>query len=303
MDTLEYPKNFGMLPSAQSCFEDSKYIVVPVPLEKTTSYGKGTARGPCAIISASHNLELFDEQMKIHPCIDGICTSKPIECQSEIQGVLADIQKTARSIAKLKKIPCFLGGEHTLSVGAIKGLNEIYKKITVLHLDAHADLKDEYESNRYSHACTLRRIREHCRTVSVFVRSLDEEENKLIKSKEIPVFFAHEIFSDKRNEWLQRSISMLSQNVYITVDLDCFDSSLMPATGTPEPGGPFWYDVLDYLKCVSETRNIVGFDIVELAPKENHISCDYLAAKLAYKIMAYISSKKEPIGQVDNEKK
>jgi len=180
------------------------------------------------------------------------------------------------------RFPVILGGCHTVTIGAVKAVHKRFKNLSVLALDAHADLKDEYDNTKLSHGCVMARIRELCPAIQVGVRSLDESEAGIIKTKKYPVYFEKDILSHE-----DAAISGLSENVYITIDLDVFDPSIMASTGTPEPGGMLWHEVLGFLKKVCEKKNIVGFDIVELSPNKNNPSCDFLAAKLTYKIMGY----------------
>lgn len=303
MNVTGYPNNFGMLPESASDFKDCLFVVLPVPLENSTSYGKGTCAGPKAIIRASHNMELYDEEMELHAADEGICTLKPLCADKSTKDVLKNVEKQVSRIVSDKKIPVLLGGEHTVTIGAVRACSKIYQNLTVLHLDAHADLKDEYDHSKLSHACTLRRIRECASTVSAYVRSLDQEEAELIRNENIPVFFAHKIQEDTKGNWIRESISKLSEKVYVSIDVDCLDASLMPATGTPEPGGVLWHDLLAYLKAVALNRTIIGFDIVELSPRKGLEFCDYTAARLAYKLMTYIVSKEKPIRKVDEKKK
>lgn len=261
-------------------YQNAKFVVIPVPYEKTTTYGKGTKHGPAAILTASQKLETFDEDLKYEPYSKaGIHTTKPIH--------ISDITSHISKILNDKKIPVVLGGEHSISPYAVKACAEKYKDLSVLQFDAHADLRDSYQGSKENHACPMRRILEICPAVQVGVRSISKE----------AYAFAEESGQLKKIHWaekielVEKIEDQLSKNVYITIDVDVFDPSLIPATGTPEPGGMFWYEVIDILSRVCRDKNIVGFDVVELAPIKGMHAPDFSVAKLVYKIMGYISSK------------
>ncbi|MHC4362583.1 MAG: agmatinase [Planctomycetota bacterium] len=258
-------------------------VVVPVPYDGTSTWVKGAHKGPSAIIEASANMELYDIETDSEVYRKGIFTDTPVETGSSPERIIEAVAQRAQTHICDKKFVVVIGGEHSVSIGSVKAHLEEGADITVLQLDAHADLRDEYNGSKYNHACVMARIREMCPIVQVGIRSMDSSEKHLLDRDN--VFFAKDIHGDK--DWLERAVSKLSGNVYITIDLDVFDPSIMPSTGTPEPGGLLWYDVLALLKAVTQRNNIVGFDVVELCPDETNKAPDFLAAKLIYKLLSY----------------
>ena len=284
-EKLFLPDNFLGLPQIYSDYKRSRFVILPVPYEQTTSYKAGTKEGPQAIISASKQVELFDEELKTEPYKTGICTLNELEPISRgPEEMVEKIYKVGRELVKDKKIVVMLGGEHTISIGMIKAYKQRYKDLSVLQLDAHADLRDSFQGSQFSHACTMRRVREIAPAVQVGIRNTSLEEHKWIRKEKLNLFIAPE----KDLSWLDKALSLLSSNVYLTLDLDFFDPSIMPSVGTPEPGGFLWYETLDLLRTLSSKKNIVGFDIVELCPQPGNIAPDFMAAKLIYKIIGYI---------------
>ena len=269
---------------------NNKVVIVPFGLEKTVSYGGGTKHGPKEIIKASHQVELFDEELDKEPYKEiGIKTLKPFKIKNKIDSALNQLAKINYAILLKKKLPIVLGGEHSLTIGSIRPFTKKYKEIILLHFDAHADLRDSYNNEKYSHASAIKRCLDfkNVKVVSFGIRNLSEFEMNFYKKnkKRIKIFWA----KDKR-KWNLNMLNKLfkNKNVYITFDVDSFDSSLMPATGTPEPGGLFWEDVMPIIKEVCKVSNIIGADINELAPIKNFNSYNFLVAKLAYKILSYI---------------
>lgn len=270
-----------------SRFDSSKMIVIPVPYEKTTSYGKGAKNGPAAILKASQMVEDYDIELGYEPYKKlGICVLPPVKFSKDPN---KDIYSAVKKVLSKNKIPVLLGGEHSISFGAVKAAKEFYPGISVLQFDAHSDLRDTYHGSRFNHACVMRRVREICSAVQVGIRSQDIEEAKYLKEKALlgSVFYA-ESYDETQ---IPTIVKQLSKDVYITIDVDVFDPSIMPATGTPEPGGLNWKQMIEILRHVIASKNIVGFDIVELSPKPNMHYAEFTAAKLAYKIMGYISRK------------
>lgn len=288
---LGIAQNFLGIDSKYSSFEDSKIVILSCPYEKTTSYGKGSEHGPKAIIKASHYVEFFDEEMVSEVCFDkGICTLSPVSF-GKLSGKSAidHAYKNVKNLIDEEKFVITLGGEHTISIAPIKAHFDSHKNLSILHFDAHSDLRDTYEGNKYSHACFAARVTEFTTDIiQVGIRAQCPEEHEFIKRKKIKTYYAHRIreegFYDSLNE---KILNDLNENVYITFDVDYFDPSIMPSTGTPEPGGFFWDETLRLLKKVIKNSNLVGFDVVELAPVKNFPSPDYLTAKLVYKILAY----------------
>jgi len=291
---LFLPNNFLGIPQIFSDYRRSRFVILPVPYEQTTSYKGGTREGPQAIISASKQVELFDEELEAEPYKVGIYTSDELEPTSKGPAEMIEkIYKVGRRLVKDEKEVVMLGGEHTISIGMIKAFKGRYKNLSVLQLDAHADLRQSFQGNRFSHACTMRRVREMVPAVQVGIRNLSSEEHSWVKKNKIDLFFAQE----KNQNWKDKVLSSLSENVYLTFDLDFLDPSIMPSVGTPEPGGFLWYETLDFLKTLSLKKKIVGFDVVELCPQPGNIAPDFLAAKLIYKLMGYIVSKDRKKGK------
>lgn len=250
-----------------SSYENARFVVLPVPYESTTSYGKGTRNGPAAILKASAQVENFIPELGCEPYRKaGIHTLKSV--------AVARLESRVESLLKDNKIPVILGGEHSLTPIAVKAFARKYKDLSVLQLDAHADLRNSYKGRKDSHACVMRRVLEICPAVQVGVRSLSQEEYN---------------FAQKTG---QLKKTRLSKNVYITIDVDVFDPSVIPATGTPEPGGMLWQEMLTILRTVCAARNVVGFDVVELAPIKGQPASDFTVAKLVYQLIGYIATKK-----------
>ncbi|KAF0133426.1 MAG: agmatinase [Candidatus Saganbacteria bacterium] len=261
-----------------SRYNTSKFVVVPCPHETSTSYGKGTKNGPQAILNASYNIENFDEELKFETYKKaGIHTMTP--CSA------GRLPSTINKILKDKKTPIVLGGEHSITPYAVEAVFSNFPKLSVLQFDAHADLRDKYHGNKNSHACAMRRTLEICPVVQVGIRNISPEEYEFAqKSGQINnMHFANQL------ESVEKAIAQLSEYVYITFDVDAFDSSVMPSTGTPEPGGFFWYEVLNILKLVAKNKKVVAADFVELMPIKGFSAPDFTVAKLIYKLMGYLS--------------
>lgn len=279
------PDNFLGLPKEFSGYEKSKVAILPVPYEGTVSYGKGASKGPKAIIEASKYMEVFDEELLVSPCEVGIHTLSEVKVKQKPEEVAKQVESQIKQIMAEGKFPIVLGGEHSISLGVVKAVKEQYDDLCVLHLDAHADLRDSYNGSRFSHACVARRICEICPIVQVGIRSLDEDEYKFIEEKNIPVFWDKRINSDK--DWIDYAIEKLGKDVYITLDVDVLNPGEMPAVGTPEPGGLSYNMLIKFLGRVFRAKNVIGCDIVELAPIKDLNYPDFLAARLAYKMIAY----------------
>ena len=268
---------------------NEKAIVIPFGLEKTVSYGSGTKDGPKEIIKASHQVELYDEEFNCEPFKKiGIKTIKPFKINKNIKTALNQISKLNERILNKKKFPLTLGGEHSITPGCIKPFVKKFNKILILHFDAHADLRNSYNNQKFSHASAIRRCLDHKNVslVSFGIRNISKEEVPYLKknSKRIEIFWA----KDKKKWNLKKFKRIISNKiVYLTFDVDGFDSSLMPATGTPEPGGLFWDETLEIIKIAARNSNIVGADINELSPIKGFNSYNFLVAKLAYKILSY----------------
>ena len=288
MNYLSQRKGFLGYDASQKT--NHKVVVVPFGLEKTVSYGGGTKNGPKEIIKASHQVELFDEELNKEPYKEfGIKTLKPFLIKKEIKSALNQLTKINEKILSNNKFPIIFGGEHSLTVGSIEPFVKKYDEITLLHFDAHADLRESYNGEKYSHASAIKRCLDfkNVKVISFGIRNLSQSEMNFYKKNKnrIEIFWG----KDKKNWDLSRLKTIFKEkNVYITFDVDGFDSSIMPATGTPEPGGLLWEDVLPIIKKVCQISNVIGVDINELAPIKNFDSYNFLVAKLAYKILSYI---------------
>jgi agmatinase len=280
--------NFGGIPEKYDNVEKSKIVILPVPYDGTSTWIKGADKGPAAILEASANMELYDIETDSEVYKKGIYTATPVKENKSPEKMTMEVYKIALKYVSDKKFLVTLGGEHSISVGAIQAYSEEYENLTVLQLDAHSDMRPEYEGSRYNHACAMSRAVECCPVVHVGIRSMDVEEKKYIHPDRI--FYAEKRLMDPN--WMEKVLDLMSDNVYITIDLDVFDPSIMPSTGTPEPGGLFWYEVLTLMRKVNEKCNIVGFDVVELCPNKVDKAPDFLASKLIYKILSYKFNKK-----------
>ena len=266
-----------------------KVVIVPFGLEKTVSYGGGTNKGPIEIIKASHQVELFDEDLNKEPYKNiGIKTLQPFPIKKKIEDALKQIESINKALLNDKKFPLVLGGEHSLTPGAIRPFVKKFGKVCLLHFDAHADLRNSYNGNKFSHASAIRRCLDNpnVNVVSFGIRNISSDEISFLKKnkKRIKIFWAKD-----KSKWNLSEFKKIIRNkkVYITFDVDGLDSSLMPATGTPEPGGLFWDETINIIKIASQYSNIVGGDINELSPIKGFDSYNFSAAKLAYKIISY----------------
>ena len=287
MEYLSQKKGFLGYDANQNL--DPKVIVVPFGLEKTVSYGGGTKNGPKEIIKASHQVELFDEELNKEPYKEiGIKTLKPVVIKKNISQALKQLSQINKKIIDSNKFPMVFGGEHSITPGSLEPIIKKYNNVTLLHFDAHADLRESYQGEKFSHASAIKRCLDfkNVKVVSFGIRNLSKAEMEFYNNNRdrITIFWG----KDKKN-WNISQINKFfkNKNVYITFDVDGFDASIMPATGTPEPGGLLWEDVLPIIKKVCQISNIVGADINELAPIKNFDSYNFLVAKLAYKILAY----------------
>lgn len=267
-------------------YASAKVVVLPVPLERSTSYLQGTAAGPAAIIAASYNVELYDLQLDDAPYRYGIHTVPPLQFSDDlpINAAINQIEQATTAILEDNKFPVILGGEHTLSYPVFCALNKYHPNLSVLHLDAHTDLRDQYLDDPFSHACVMRRIRERSKDiVSIGIRSVSPEEIDYIKQERPVIFYDHQIRTAPLP--IEQILSALSENVFITFDLDAISPAELPSVGTPEPGGLSWYQVADLFEAVFANKNVVGFDVVELKPDGINVHSDFWAAKMVYKMI------------------
>jgi agmatinase len=280
--------NFGGIESPFSEKDTSRISVIPVPYDATTTYVTGTKNGPAAIIEASTHMELYDEELGKETYQAGIYPHQPSAVSEKTpEAMLQMVSETVSADIKSDRLPVTLGGEHSISVGVVRELVKVYPDLSVLQLDAHADLRDTYEGTPFNHACVGRRISELCPLVQVGIRSMSKEEADFQGSSQVVTISDYEI---KRNKTaLQDAINTLTDHVYLTFDLDVLDPAIMPSVGTPEPGGLNWYETIQFLKLLSERKRIVSFDLVELCPQAGNVAPDFLAAKLIYRLMGYIA--------------
>ena len=278
-------RQFGDFTPEYTNPKTAKIAILPVPYDGTSTWIKGADKGPEAILKASYNLEFYDIETDAEVFRQVIFTDSPVEGFKQPDQMVQAVRQRVEMLLENEKFPVILGGEHSVSIGTIEAMADRYDSLTVLQLDAHCDLRDEYEGSRYNHACVMARVKERCPIVQVGVRSMDTCEKANMDASR--VIFAHDICDGQDRSWIERAVGLLSEDVYLTIDLDAFDPSILPATGTPEPGGTDWYDVIALVKAVCKHKNLVGFDIVELCPRENMWACDFLAAKLLYKILTY----------------
>ena len=283
-----YPNNFGGLPPELSELDTARYVVLPLPYEVTTSYKKGTKLGPRAIIEASRNMELYDEELGFEPCEAGIHTSEDVLFHDIHPRAMVDTVKEAvLHFLRKGKFVVSLGGEHNLTFPCFLAHREVHGEIGIVQLDAHGDLRDTYEGTPFNHACVMRRI-VGCSagTAQVGIRSICREEAAFLKEKgNWPVIWAREC--QDGDGWMDRALAALPERVYLTVDVDGFDPSLVPNTGTPEPGGLLWYPTLRFLERLCRERQVVGMDVMELSPDAVHHCADFLVARLIYKVMGW----------------
>jgi len=302
---IKKPFNFAALHEEYSNFKRAKAVVLPVPYERTTTYKKGTADGPHAIIDASAYLELFDDELNQETYKIGIHTMDELDVKDlSSEDMINKVKGAVKELVKANKFPVILGGEHSVSIGSVEALRETCEDLSVLYLDAHYDLRDELNGSKFNHGCAARRILEFAPLVEVGTRSLSKEEkeflNNLPAKTKVDIVNVYDILDDAM--WNDRVSRLLSKNVYISIDLDVFDPAIMPAVGTPEPGGLGWYEFLELLYTVIMEKNIVGMDVVELCPIKDQPASDFFAAKLIYRLLGYMFSSKR-LSQLKKEEK
>ncbi len=263
--------------------EESKIVLIPVPYDGTSTWQKGADKGPQAFLEASENMELYDIETQSEVYKRGVFLEQAVTENSSPEAMVDAVHQLTKKHIKRNKFVTLVGGEHSLSIGSIRAFEECFDNLTVLHIDAHADLRPEYEGSTCNHACAVYEASQKTNLVQVGIRSMDKIETTIMDEEK--VFFAHEMASDEY--WMDNALELMTDVVFITFDLDAFDPSILPSTGTPEPGGLLWYETLEFLRKVFEEKNVVGFDIVELCPNSIDKSSDFLAAKLYYKMLSY----------------
>ncbi len=265
-------------------YKDSKVVILPVPYDGTSTYVKGADKGPKAIIDASMEVERYDAETDSNLLGFGICTLSSLKNAASVGREMDLVYSEVKKLLDDDKFVVMLGGEHSISYGAVKAHKDKFSDLSVLQIDAHDDLREEFEGSKFNHACVMSRIKESgCKTVQVGVRSVNEDCPDKVKKQE-NIFYAWNMEDDS---WMDDAVAALGDDVYISFDLDGFDPSIMPSTGTPEPGGMLWYQTLRFLRKVFEKKNVVGFDVVELCPIKGMVAPDFMAAKLIYKMINY----------------
>ncbi|MCA0132552.1 agmatinase [Winogradskyella alexanderae] len=276
-------RTYAGIPAEYSKLDQSKIVLIPVPYDGTSTWQKGADKGPQAFLEASENMELYDIETDSEVYLQGIHLVDPITENSSPEKMVDAVHEVTKKYIKKNKFVTVFGGEHSISIGTIRAFNEMFEDLTVLHIDAHADLRESYEGSKCNHACAVYEASQNTNLIQVGIRSMDAIEKTVMD--EDKTYFAHEMAED--DNWMDSAIDQMTDNVFITFDLDAFDPSILPSTGTPEPGGLLWYETLEFLKQVFEEKNVVGFDIVELCPNSKEKSSDFLAAKLYYKMLSY----------------
>ena len=275
--------NYAGIPDQYAKLETAKTVLIPVPYDGTSTWQKGADKGPEAFLNASENMELYDIETETEVYKNGVYLADAVLENSSPEAMVEAVHETTKKYINKNKFVTIFGGEHSISIGTIRAFNECFNNLSVLHIDAHADLRKEYEGSSCNHACAVYEASQTTNLVQVGIRSMDVSEKSVMNPDK--TFFAHDMATN--DYWVDDVIDQLTENVFITFDLDAIDPSLMPSTGTPEPGGLFWYETLDFLKKVFEAKNVVGFDIVELCPNVHEKSSNFLAAKLYYKMLSY----------------
>jgi agmatinase len=284
-------RTFAGIPQEFAAAETAKVVLIPVPYDGTSTWQKGADKGPEAFLEAAENMELYDIETGSEPYRKGIYLSQPITENSSPEAMVEAVYHKVKDYLLRNKTVTLFGGEHSISIGSIRAHNERFNDLSVLQIDAHADLRKTYDGSSCNHACAVYEASQTTNLVQVGIRSMDVSEVGI--NDEANIFYAHEMAED--DYWMDKAIEALGQEVYITFDLDALDPSIMPSTGTPEPGGLFWYETLDFLKRVFDERKVVGFDIVELCPNNKERSSDFIAAKLYYKMLSYLFAEEAEI--------
>jgi len=267
-------------------FEHARVVILPIPLDRTTSYVPGTRNGPHEILVASSHMELWDEETQTDVHSIGIFTLPEMEFPfASMEEVVGEIRRVASELVRRDKFPLILGGEHSITPAVVGAVAAKYPGLSVLQIDAHADLRESFMGTPHNHACAMRRTLEFARTTQVGIRSLSPEEAAAVPTLSTAIFYDFNMRDDA--DWIERVIDSLTEHVYITIDVDGLDPAIMPATGTPEPGGLSWYEALKLLRRVMQRRTVVGCDVVELSPMPGHVAPNFLCAKLIYKILSY----------------
>jgi agmatinase len=292
-------KTYAGIPQEYGNLSTSKIVIIPVPYDGTSTWQKGADIGPQAFLDASENMELYDIETESEVYKEGIFLADAITENSSPEAMVEEVHQITKKYINRNKFVTAFGGEHSISIGTIRAFNERFDNLTVLHIDAHADLRKEYEGSKCNHACAVYEANQNANLVQVGIRSMDISEKRTMNRDK--VFFAQDMAVS--SDWMEDVVDQLTENVFITFDLDALDPSIMRSTGTPEPGGLLYYETLEFLKLVFDERNVVGFDMVELCPNKNEKSSDFLAAKLFYKMLSYkFASKDQSYDNASDEK-
>ena len=276
-------KTYAGIPEKYAKLEHAKIVLIPVPYDGTSTWQKGADKGPKAFLEASENMELYDIETDSEVYKQGVYLTDAVTENTSPESMVNAVHEVTKKYIKRNKFVTVFGGEHSVSIGTIRAFNEMFPNLTVLHIDAHADLRKSYDGSSCNHACAVYEASQNTNLIQVGIRSMDVKEKSIMNLEK--TYFAHDMAID--TSWTDSAIDQMTGNVYITFDLDAFDPSILPSTGTPEPGGLLWYETLDFLKQVFTEKNVVGFDIVELCPNKSEKSSDFLAAKLYYKMLSY----------------
>jgi len=277
---------FGGSTPTSTNFDKARVVILPIPLDRTTSYVPGTRNGPHEILVASSHMELWDEETQTNVHSIGVYTLPEMDFPfASMDEVVREIRRVAAEIVNRDKFLVVLGGEHSITPAVVGAIAAKHRGLSVLQIDAHADLRESFMGTPHNHACAMRRTLELARATQVGIRSLSPEEAAAAPTLPTKIFYDYNM--RQRADWIDRVVETLSDTVYITIDVDGFDPAIMPATGTPEPGGLSWYEALALLRRVIEQRTVVGCDIVELAPMGGNVAPNFLCAKLVYKILSY----------------
>lgn len=274
---------YAGIPDKYARIDEAKVVLIPVPYDGTSTWGKGADKGPDAFLDASENMELYDIETKSEPYKKGVYLAPPVTENSSPEKMVEAVHKTVKNYINQEKFVTIFGGEHSISIGTIRAFNEAFEGLTVVQIDAHADLRPEYGGTKCNHACAMHEASKNTNLIQVGIRSMDISEREFMDENQ--TYFAHDLVN--YDDWMDDAIGQMTPNVFITIDLDAFDPSILPSTGTPEPGGLLWYETLEFLRLIFKKKNVVGFDIVELCPNENEKSSDFVAAKLYYKMLSY----------------
>lgn len=289
-------KTYAGIEEQYAKLDTAKIVLIPVPYDGTSTWQKGADKGPEAFLHASANMELYDIETETEPYKQGVFLADAVTENSSPEAMVDAVHEATKKYIKRNKFVTVFGGEHSISIGTIRAFNECFDNLTVLHIDAHADLRESYEGSKYNHACAVYEASQNTNLIQVGIRSMDASELSVMDKDK--VYFAHEMAQD--DSWMDSALDQMTENVFITFDLDALDPSIMPSTGTPEPGGLLWYETLEFLKMVFEEKNVVGFDVLELCPNPQEKASDFLAAKLYYKMLSYKFQNEEIEDEYDN---